>query len=58
MDNPDNTYREKVYDFLYRMPVGHILFIHSSGDGLLGGFHLLAIVKSAAMHMGVLFRFF
>ena len=36
----------------------HILFIHSSGDGLLGGFHLLAIVKSAAMHMGVLFRFF
>ena len=22
MDNPDNTYREKVYDFLYRMPVG------------------------------------
>ena len=22
MDNSDNTYREKVYDFLYRMPVG------------------------------------
>ncbi|MFR7875846.1 MAG: hypothetical protein ACLU4J_05265 [Butyricimonas paravirosa] len=22
MDNPDNTYKEKVYDFLYRMPVG------------------------------------
>ena len=26
MDNSDNTYREKVYDFLYRMPVGKEVF--------------------------------
>ena len=35
----------------------HILFIHSSGVGHLGGFHLLAIAESAAMHMGVLHSF-
>jgi hypothetical protein len=33
--------------------VHHILFIHSSVDGHLGCFYNLAIVNSAAKHMGV-----
>ena len=33
--------------------MGHILFIHSSVDGHLAGFHHLAVVHSAAVNVGV-----
>ena len=31
----------------------HIFFIHSSADGYLGYFHILAIIGSAATNSGV-----
>ena len=35
----------------------HCSLIHSSADGLLGYFHVLAIINSAAMNFGVLVSF-
>ena len=37
-----------IYIYIY-----HIFFIHSSVDGRIGYFHVLAIINSAAMHVGM-----
>lgn len=35
------------------VPIHHNLFIHSSGDGHLDGFHILAVVGNGAVNVGV-----
>ena len=41
-----------IYTYIY-MYISHIFFIHLSVDGHLGCFHVLGIVNSAAMNIGV-----
>ena len=43
-------FKDEYYSIVY---IYHIFFIHLSVDGHLGCFHVLAIVNSAAVNIGV-----